>query len=62
MPNMSYGAALNLLVCYSPGSVVLVPPKLIHWYVTSAGLLTAYPYMVRELPVCPSDVLRLEAQ
>lgn len=37
--NMSCSAAVKLLVCYDHGSVVLVPQKLIHWYVTSVGLL-----------------------
>lgn len=38
VPNMSYRAAVDLLVCYGRGSVMLVPKKLIHWYETSAGL------------------------
>lgn len=46
-PNMSCSAAVNLLVCYGHGSVVLVPKKLIHWYVTSVGLLTVYPNKAR---------------
>lgn len=47
VPNMSRSAAVNLLGCYDHGSVVLVPKKLIHWYVTSVGLLTVYPYKAR---------------
>lgn len=47
VPNMSCSAAVNLLVCYGHGSVVLVPKKLIHWYVTSVGLLAAYPNKAR---------------
>lgn len=49
VPNMSSSAAVNLLGCgcYDHGSVVLVPKKLIHWYVTSVGLLTVCPYKAR---------------
>lgn len=47
VPNMSCSAAVNLLVCYGHGSVVLVPKKLIHWYVTSVGLLAVYPNKAR---------------
>lgn len=47
VPNMSCSAAVNLLGCDGHGSVVLVPKKLIHWYVTSVGLLTVYPNKAR---------------
>ena len=50
VPNMSCSAAVNLLVCYGHGSVVLVPRKLIHWYVTSVGLLAVYPNKARAPP------------
>lgn len=40
---------------------MFVPKKLIHWYITSLGLLAVYPNKARA-PVCPADVLRHEAQ
>lgn len=47
VPNMCYNAAVNLLVRYGHGSVLLVPEELIHWYVTSAGYLAVCPNKAR---------------
>lgn len=51
VPNMSCSAAVNLLVSCGHASVVLVPKKLIHWYVTSVGLLALWPNKARAPPL-----------